>query len=472
MGDTLYYAQLETAIAKGLTTKEAVKRSVRRSLKLQFDAGRFDPLGDSTSNPWTHIGQEVINSTEHQLVLKEAALQSYVLLKNREISSGPTLPLKKAAKVVVLGPQAFSRGLFGDYSNGPCAKNDPDCSATIAEAIDLVNTGGNTTSAFGVDVTIPVNATNASSCGKAIFHPHDLNATSSHGGNCIPQALALIDSNTDAVVLVLGIDGNIEHENVDRTDTAPPGLQIPFAQAVLAKAKDTGTPVVLIMAGIGTLAVDELVDGSSAIIEAFALGHTAVALAETLFGEHNRWGKLPVTIYPHAYIKEQPMTNYDMAKPPGRTYKYYTGKPLWGFGMGLSYTSFRLSCSPTNNVSTSTSERLPPVASLLPFSVSCDVKNTGKVAGDEVVMVYHSVSDAVRAVASKLHPVPTRALVQFERVTVLPGKTQTIHFRPFEQKSFELVNADGNRSLYTGQHSLIFSRGHGTEEVINITLPA
>eukprot|EP01052_Picozoa_sp_SAG31_P027906 SAG31_NODE_2650_length_5298_cov_1.690710_5_plen_138_part_00 len=114
-----------------------------------------------------------------------------------------------------------------------------------------------------------------------------LNASNSHGSKCIPEALALIDD-AETVILVLGIDGSIEHENVDRTDTAPPGLQTAFAKQVMARGK----PVVLVMAGRGILAIDNLIDGSAAIVEAFALGHTALALAETLFGMHNRFGKM------------------------------------------------------------------------------------------------------------------------------------------------------------------------------------
>ena len=101
------------------------------------------------------------------------------------------------------------------------------------------------------------------------------------------------------------------------------------------------------------------------------------------------------------------MTNYDMAKPPGRTYKYYTGEPLWPFGMGLSYTTFDLSCTSTSSSTTTTTSSStlgggaaaprgsasPPGDEQheLPLTVSCDVKNTGSVDGDEVVMVYHKV---------------------------------------------------------------------------------
>jgi hypothetical protein len=454
MGDQLYATKLPTAISKGLTSYDTVKESVRRSLRLQFSVGRFDPIGNKESNPWAHIPLDIVNSTEHQQVLHEAALQSYVLLKNNG-----ALPLRMGSKVAVLGPQAFSRGLFGDYSNSPCSSDDKDCTRTIAEGIAQVNVGGTTSSAFGVDVTIPINATNSSSCDKPIYQPHDLNASSNHGDKCISEALALVHS-ADAVVLALGIDENIEHENVDRPDTAPPGLQTPFAQAVLSTAAAVDKPVILVMAGIGTLAIDDLMSssgGPAAIVEAFALGHTAVALAESLFGVHNRWGKMPVTVYPHSYIKEQPMTNYDMAVPPGRTYKYYRGRALFKFGEGLSYTNFSLTCRAMGSLA-------------LPLAVSCNVTNTGDRTGDEVVMVYHVAGAVVRATATKTHPVPLRSLVGFERVTLGAGTTRTIQFRPFERKSFELVNADGNRTLYPGEHSLVFSRGHGAEVAVNVTL--
>jgi|EP01047_Picozoa_sp_COSAG01_P006966 beta-glucosidase-like glycosyl hydrolase len=76
MGSDLYNTKLESAIHQGLTTQETVKQSVRRSLKLQFDVGRFDPLGDQASNPWAHITDDVINASAHQQALREAALQS------------------------------------------------------------------------------------------------------------------------------------------------------------------------------------------------------------------------------------------------------------------------------------------------------------------------------------------------------------------------------------------------------------
>eukprot|EP01052_Picozoa_sp_SAG31_P027907 SAG31_NODE_2650_length_5298_cov_1.690710_6_plen_157_part_00 len=153
------------------------------------------------------------------------------------------------------------------------------------------------------------------------------------------------------------------------------------------------------------------------------------------------------------------MTNYDMAKPPGRTYKYYTGKATWPYGWGLSYTTFDMGCASQ------------PAASGAALVVECAVKNTGRRLGDEVVLVFHRVGDAIRTSAAKLHPVPFKSLVDFERVTVDSGETKTIHFQQFESSKFELIDAMGNKTLYPGAHSLVFSRGHGNEATINVTLP-
>jgi hypothetical protein len=106
----------------------------------------------------------------------------------------------------------------------------------------------------------------------------------------------------DIVVLVLGIDKTVEHEAVDRTDTALPGMQEPFARIVMS----LGKPVVIILVNGGALAIDTLISDSNAIVEAFnPCLHGANAIASTLFGFSNKWGKMPYTMYPHDYIKQQ-----------------------------------------------------------------------------------------------------------------------------------------------------------------------
>jgi hypothetical protein len=191
----------------------------------------------------------------------------------------------------------------------------------------------------------------------------------------------------------------------------------------------------------------------------------AAQLAALLFGDANRWGKLPYTMYPHAYAAAQPMANYDMAKPPGRTYRYYlgdgpggAGAPLFPFGTGLSYTSFALDCALA----------LAP----RPLAVTCQVRNTGGRDGDEVVMLYHAAGADVRAAAARAsppHPVPRKALVDFARVSVAAGATATVEFA-LSEASFLLVNGDGDRTLYHGARVLELSNGAGQAVMLNMTI--
>ena len=95
----------------------------------------------------------------------------------------------------------------------------------------------------------------------------------------------------------------------------------------------------------------------------------AEALSLLLFGRANRWGKLPVTMYPAAYTSQVSMYNFDMSLAPGRTYRYYTGMVLFPFGYGLSYTTFAMGCDPTPTGDT----------------YQCTLRNTGNMDGDEVV---------------------------------------------------------------------------------------
>jgi beta-D-xylosidase 4 len=116
----------------------------------------------------------------------------------------------------------------------------------------------------------------------------------------LQEALS-IGQYADVIVLALGIDKTIEHEGQDRTDTALPGLQEPFAQMVLA----LGKPVVLVLTNGGALAIDNLIDRPNAIVEAFNPCFGAYGLAHALFGFTNKWGKMPYTMYPHDYIQSQ-----------------------------------------------------------------------------------------------------------------------------------------------------------------------
>jgi beta-glucosidase len=144
------------------------------------------------------------------------------------------------------------------------------------------------------------------------------------------------------------------------------------------------------------------------------------------------------------------MENFDMSAWPGRTYRYYQGTPLFSFGQGLSYTTFTHNCTKSSRL-----------------DFECSVTNTGTIDGDEVVMVFHNVSDTIRSHAS--HPIPLKALVAFERVTVKAGETVTVPIS-IEPSAYQVINADGDRVLYTGSHMIIFSRGNGEDFLIEVKI--
>ena len=415
MGSTAYRIGLHTAVQSKLTTEAIVTRAVTRTQRQLFTLGRYDPVEASS---WTSLGAETLNSTRHQQIAYEAGLQSLVLLLN----DGNALPLKSAAtkSIAVLGPMADARkSLLSDYYGddvcsvkGGCSGHECySCIPSIFESVSRQNSNGSTKMAQGVAV----------------------NSTDTSG----VQAAITLAKQSDVLILALGIDRTIEREGIDRTDTKLPGLQSSFALDILRLNK----PTIIVLINGGALAIDELLQPRKApyaIIEAFnpnVVGGKPIAAA--IFGKENRWGKLPVTMYPHAFLTQKPMTDYNISSGVGRTYRYYTKKPLFPFGHGLSYTTFHTNCTLGR-----------PSSGL---SLSCDVRNTGNVDGEEIVMMYHSVGSSIRKQLN--HPAPKRALLDFARVYVPAGEVVRIPF-DVPEESFQIVDNAGDRVLYKGEHIL------------------
>jgi beta-glucosidase len=239
----------------------------------------------------------------------------------------------------------------------------------------------------------------------------------------------------DVVVAVLGISPQLEGEEMrvdlpgfqggDRTDITLPAPQ----RELLAALHATGKPVVLVLTSGSALAVDE--SQANAVLQAWYPGEEGgTAIAETLAGENNPAGRLPLTFY--ASVDQlPPFEDYSMAS---RTYRYFTGKPWRGFGFGLSYSTFAYS-----------GLKLParPVASGDSAVIEVDVKNVSGRAGDEVVEVYLT--------QPKQPLTPVRTLAAFARVHLEPGQTAHVAL-PISARTMGQVDEKGARVVVPGEY--------------------
>ena len=239
----------------------------------------------------------------------------------------------------------------------------------------------------------------------------------------------------DAVVIMLGLSPRLEGEEMrvnvpgfeggDRVDLGLPAPQQALLEAVVA----VGKPVVLVLLNGSALAVPWAAEHVPAILEAWYPGQAAgTAIAEVLFGDESPAGRLPVTFYRSA---EQlpPFDDYAMR---GRTYRYFTGEPLFPFGHGLSYTTFAYR-----------DLRVPPEAEPGDtVRASVVVENTGSRAGDEVVQLY--VTDRDASV-----PVPVRTLAGFQRIRLEPGERRTVTFAVVP-RFLSIIDEAGERVIEPG----------------------
>jgi len=246
----------------------------------------------------------------------------------------------------------------------------------------------------------------------------------------------------DAVVLVLGLSPRLEGEEMrvpvegfrggDRVDIGLPAAQQKLMEDIAA----LGKPVVLVLLNGSALAVNWARDHVPAIVEAWYPGEAGGdAIADVLFGDYNPAGRLPVTFYRSAdHLPAS--TDYRMA---GRTYRSFTGEPLYPFGHGLSYSSFAY-----RNL------HLPAEAPAgTPVAVSVEVQNTGQTAGEEVVELY---SKHISAAA----PSPLISLEGFARVSLQPGEKRVVDFT-LTPRQLSTIQADGRRLAEPG--TLVISAG-------------
>jgi beta-glucosidase len=257
-----------------------------------------------------------------------------------------------------------------------------------------------------------------------------------------PEAIAAA-RNADVVVAVVGITSDLEGEEMqvseegfkggDRTSLDLPKPEEDLLEAVAA----TGKPLVVVLMNGSALGVNWAKEHANAILEAWYSGEEGgAAVAETLSGENNPAGRLPVTFYTDV-SQLPPFEDYSMK---GRTYRYFQGTPVFPFGYGLSYTTFAYS-GLTMPESVQAGQPLP---------VDVTVTNTGERAGDEVAQLYLSFPDVKGA--------PLRALRAFERVHLNAGASQKLHFE-LRPRDLSMVTEAGDPIIAEGQYTLSVGGG-------------
>jgi beta-glucosidase len=243
---------------------------------------------------------------------------------------------------------------------------------------------------------------------------------------------------------VVGITSQLEGEEMpvsepgflggDRTSIDLPQPEEDLVEAVAA----TGKPLAVVLINGSALAVNWINEHANAVLDAWYPGEEGgAAVAETLSGKNNPAGRLPVTFY--TGVNQLPnFEDYGMAN---RTYRYFNDKPLYPFGYGLSYTTFKYS---------DLSVPMQAVAAGQPVSADVTVTNTGKVAGDEVVQVY------LRFPAAK--GAPLIALRGFQRVHLEAGASQKVHF-DLKDRDLGMVTEDGTPIIAQGDYTISVGGG-------------
>lgn len=383
------YKDLADQIRAGRIPEAELDRTVARILRAKFLAGLFEnPYADPAE------AERVTNTPEHQALALEAARQSIALLQNRN----NLLPLDrtKVKSIAVIGPNA-ERVHLGGYSN------DPKRGVSILQGIrDKVGATAKVVHSEGVRLTESEPNWYAD---EVILGDPALNAKR------IEEAVK-VARGADVVLLVLGEnestgrEGWADNHLGDRDSLEPLGQQNDLVRAIAALNK----PMVALMLGSRPLAMTYIVETVPAIFQGWYLGQEGgTAFADVLFGDYNPAARLPVTI-PRS-VGQVPA--YYSQKPSARRgYLFANKDPLFTFGHGLSYTTFRYA-----NV------RVAPnrIGTGGTTTVSVDVTNTGSRAGDEVAQLY--VRDLVSSVTR-----PVKELKGFERISLAPGETKTVTF--------------------------------------------
>lgn len=416
MSDEYYSKYLPGLVKSGKVTMAELDDAARHVLNVKYDMGLFN-------DPYSHLGPKDSDPADtnaesrlHRKEAREVARESLVLLKNRL----DTLPLKKSGTIAVVGPLADSkRDVMGSWSAAGVA----DQSVTVLTGIkSAVGDNAKVVYAKGANVTDDKDiVTFLNQYEEAVkVDPRTPKEMIDEAVNAAKQS--------DVVVAVVGEAQGMAHEASSRTDITIPQSQ----RDMIAALKATGKPLVLVLMNGRPLALVKEDQQADAILETWFAGtEGGNAIADVLFGDYNPSGKLPMSFprsvgqIPVYYSHLNTGRPYNADKPNKYTSRYFdeANGPLYPFGYGLSYTTFKVS---DVKMSAPTLKRDGKV------TASVEVTNSGKREGATVIQMY--VQDVTASMSR-----PVKQLRGFEKVNLKPGETRTVSF-PIDVNALKFWN--------------------------------
>lgn len=429
LSDGSAYRTLLWQVKDGIVPEYELDRAVSKVLAAKFRLGLFD-------NPYVDpdAASRIVNSPAHRALAENAAEEVMVLLKNENHLL--PLDLSRLHSIAVIGPNAADVHV-GGYSR------QPGHEVSILQGIrDYVGNRAVIHYAEGCKITDAPEGWRGWYANNVKLAPEDPAE--------IAAAVAAARK-SDVAILVVGENESTNREAWaenhlgDRDSLDLLGAQNDLVKAVVA----TGKPVVVLLINGRPLSINYIAKHVPAILEGFYLGEEGgTAAARVLFGDVDPGGKLPIT-FPHS-VGDLP-DFYNHKPSDDRSYAFSTRQPLFPFGYGLSYTTFKFSnlrVEPTHIQTGGTAK------------VSIDVTNTGDRAGDEVPQLYIH-----QEVASVTRPV--ELLRGFERIHLQPGEKRTVTFT-IGPRDLSLINVDMHRVVEPGTFDIMVGPSSADTQTVRL----
>ena len=429
------YQLLQEAIDKGLVKPEVLERAVKNVLRTKFRMGLFD------KDAYLYSKEDIkLDTPEERKTAYDIATQSVVLLENNGV-----LPLKDVKNVLLTGPNANSIwAMCGDYTYPAMSyfwkkvdykSENPHIVKLLEGMQNHKPEGVNVMYSRGCDWTEEIE-TKYGELGDARAWEYELLHRKVDAGEKADKAETLqMAKDADVIIAAVGENVMLCGENRDRQGLRLPGKQEQFVEELI----QTGKPVVLVMFGGRAQVISGLAEKCAAIIQAWYPGEEGGnAVADILYGKVSPSAKLSVS-YPNVEINEPICYNYAAEKD---------ARVAWPFGYGLSYTTFEYANLEATTEVTTKDES---------FNLTFDVKNTGKVAADEVAQIYLSPADK----SQQIRPIQLQG---FARVSLKPGESKKISVKMYTEQ-LGYYTHDGQRQWNIQPGKYIIKVGASSQDI-------